>query len=296
MSFLEPVNTNQNDEIFFVEEENDDLLLELEEEHEKEQKDCQEECDHNEITNVGGTDVCILCGMKMEEEMVDNDAKFCYKGGNGKMNSRHHKRKNDERSLFDDLNVLNIPERVIDLADQYYKTIIKNKIYRSKNRKSIVFACTYYSYIDINEPQQPENLAELFELDKKRQSRGILTFNSIIRNRKMKYILPIDLVEKILHDLSIENKNKVFEYIRLLYNYLDQKDLFKGSNPYSVASGLVYYYLKEIMNYDINKNRYSAIVNLTNITFETISNKIKTFVDKHKRFEMIKDHKKLYTT
>lgn len=288
MSFLNLQTHDEEDtRIMMIAETDDDYddMLHIGQENDK-----HSECMHLEKTNIGGTGVCTQCGMKLDEELMDSDAKYYFKSGNNKNNSRHHKRKNDERSLYEDLSILNIPERVIYIADNYYKRIIQNKIYRSKNRKSIVFACTYYAYIDINEPQPPELLAKLFQINKKRQSRGILTFSKIIRDRKTKHIKPIDLIEKILHDLSLENKPKLFESIKTLYQYLDNKNIFKGSNPYSVASGLVFYYLKDIMTYEINKNYYAKIVNLTNITFETVSNKIKLEVDNEKRFEMIKEY------
>ena len=266
--------------------ETDDLSEQ--EELEKEIKKT-EQCAHTEKTILNGLCICNYCGMKMEESLLDNDTKYFSKGGTKEI-TRHHHRKDDERSLFLDLTKYNIPQRVIDLADEYYKQIIENSIYRSQNRQAIVFACVYHAYIDIGEPQLPDRLAKMFLLDKKRRSRGIIAFKRVIRNRKANHIRPIDFIEKILSDIqNIKyNKNTMFEHIRTLYTHLDKKRIFNGSNPYSVASGLVYYYLKDILNHSITKNCYSKIVNLTNVTFETITERIRAHIDNAIRIDYIK--------
>lgn len=240
------------------------------------------DCRHLQVSIVEGSNVCNDCGMKIDESLVDNETRY-FGACDSKFNkdpTRHHQRKDEERSLYYDLQPLNIPQKVIEIANEYYKQIIQNNIYRSKNRKSIVFACTYYAYIDINEPKPPEELSKLFNLNKKRQSRGILTFSKFIRDRKKKVIVPTDLVEKILSDVGVENKAKVYEYIKYMYEHLTDKKMFKCSNPYSVASGLVYYYIKDILNMSITKNEYAKIVKLTSVTFETISDEIRTILDK----------------
>ena len=229
-------------------------------------------CTHTNVCYLEGSQICNDCGMKLHDMLLDNEVRF-YGASDTKFSkdpTRHHHRKDEDRSLYNDLVPLGLPQNIIHIANEYYKEIIKNSIYRAKNRMSIVFACTYKAYIDINEPKRPDELAKLFGLSKKSESRGIITFSKVFRNHKKKQIRAIDLIPKILSDLNLNDRPDVYDDIKNIYNYLYKHRSFKSANPQSVAAGIIYYYL-ELIHYPITRHEYSKIVNLTDITFNSIS-------------------------
>lgn len=243
-----------------------------------------DDCEHLTTSNVDGTTVCLSCGLKIDEALLDNET--CYYGAADTRYSsdpsRHNQRRNEERSLYNDLVPLGFPQEIVERANTYYKKIIENKIYRARNRLSIVFACTYYAYSDMQEPREPNTLAQQFKLDKKGISNGFKTFSHIFRKRPdKKYIDAMDLVPKLLSDLNIDgNQQKTcFDDIQKIFDFVQSKSkTFNSSNPRSIAAGLVYYYLK-LKGVNISRIDFSHVVKLTDITFIKIATDIHEILD-----------------
>jgi len=246
------------------------------EEDDSYEMDTDPECAHSSTSNIDGSTVCMDCGVKLGESLLDNEV--TYYGSNdtrfAKDPSRHNQRKAEERSLHSDLEPLGFPQEIIERANVYYKEIIKNKIYRAGNRLSIVFACTYYAYCDIMEPRVPSELAQRFKLDKKGVSNGFKIFSHAYTKRPdKKYIDAMDLVPKLLSELNIDKKSQKVcrDDIQIIYDFVHTKSkIFNSSNPQSVASGLIYYYFK-INDVPITRSEFSRVVHLTDITFTKIA-------------------------
>ncbi len=251
-------------------------VYEEDQEEQEEQESESEECPHDQTSNIDGSTVCMTCGLKVDEALLDNETRYYGAADTryAKDPSRHNQRKNEERSLYSDLEPLGFPQEIIERANIYYRGIIKDKIYRAKNRMSIVFACTYHAYSDMEEPRVPNELAKEFNLDKKGVSTGLKTFSKLYRNRpNKKYIDAMDLVPKLLSELNIDEKmhNSCLSDIQIIYDFVQSKSkTFNSSNPQSIAAGLVYYYLK-LTNVPITRSEFSKIVKLTDITFTKIA-------------------------
>ena len=239
----------------------------------------ESECAHPQTSNIDGSTVCMVCGLKVDEALLDNETRY-YGAADTRYTkdpSRHNQRKNEERSLYSDLEPLGFPQEVIERANEYYKEIIKDKIYRAGNRMSIVFACTYHAYADMQEPHVPTELAKTFKLDKKGISNGLKTFSRIFRKRpNKKYIDAMDLVPKLLSELNIDKSNHrtCIDDTSTIYEYVKSRShTFNSSNPQSIAAGLVYYYLK-LNDVPISRADFSKVVHLTDITFTKIASDI----------------------
>lgn len=195
---------------------------------EEESEDSEPECLHAQTSNIDGSTVCTVCGLKVDEALLDNETRY-YGAADTRYTkdpSRHNQRKNEERSLYTDLEPLGFPQEIIERANTYYKKIIENKIYRAGNRMSIVFACTYHAYADMQEPRTPAELAAKFKLDKKGISNGLKTFSRIFRKRpQKKYIDAMDLVPKLLSELNVEKKaqKRCEDDIQTIYNFVQSK-------------------------------------------------------------------------
>ena len=243
-----------------------------------------EECIHNQISNIDGSKICMECGVKIDEKLCDNETPYYgqYDTRHTKDPSRHNHTKIEERSLYNDLEPLGFPQQVIERANEYYTKIIENKIFRAKNRLSIVFICTCHAYEDIGEPRSSTELAKIFKLDKKGISNGIKTFSQFFRKRPEKtYINAMDIVPQILSKLNLDKKSQhiCIDDMAQIYEYVKSKShTFNSSNPNSIAAGLVYYYLK-LMNANTTRTEYSKIVELTDITFTKIAAEIHRCLD-----------------
>jgi transcription initiation factor TFIIIB Brf1 subunit/transcription initiation factor TFIIB len=233
-------------------------------------------CDHTNCSNYDGSIVCMDCGSKLNETLLDNETRY-YGAADTRYTSdpgRHNQRKNEERSLYSDLEPLGFPQEIIEQANRYYKKIIEDRIYRATNRMSIVFACTYHAYEDRKEHRDPQELAKQFHLSRKGVSNGFKTFSSVFRNRTdKKYIDAMDLVPQILTGLGLDTstRNTATQDIKYIYDIVcSRSKIFNSSNPKSIAAGLVYYYLK-INDNRITRAQFFNVVKLTDITFTNIA-------------------------
>lgn len=245
--------------------------------------DDDDSCPHTHIYAIDGTTICEECGQKFSESLAFNENRY-YGSTDTRFNrdlSRHNARKTEDRGLHADLEPLGVPHKIIEKANDYYVKIIDNKIYRAKNRLSIVFACTYNAYADAGEPQIPNHLARLFKLNKKDISNGLKTFAETFRNHtEKKYIEPLHIVPGILNQLDWKNeiqKNCLAD-LSTIYNFVKQRSsIFNSSNPQSIAAGLVFFYIK-LYDIDMSRKQFARIVNLTDITFTRIAIEIHRYV------------------
>jgi transcription initiation factor TFIIIB Brf1 subunit/transcription initiation factor TFIIB len=236
-------------------------------------------CEHEKLNNSDGITVCMDCGEKIDEALMDNESRYYGQSDTryAKDPCRHNQRKNEERSCYGDLEAYGFPREVIERANDYYKAIIKDKIYRAGNRISIVFACAYHAFEDVMEPHSPAELAVFFKLDKKGISNGLKIFSKVFRKRPTKkYLSAMDIVPKLLVDLHIDDSihKSCIEDITTIYNFVMSKSkTFNSSNPLSVAAGLIYYYFK-LNSVQMSRVEFSRIVKLTDITFTKLATDI----------------------
>jgi len=239
-----------------------------------------DDCIHDSIRNIEGTSICMSCGLKVKDELIDNDR---YYGANdsrhGSDPSRHNQRANEKRGVYADLQELGIEPDIIDKADEYYNKLTEDgQIYRGAKRTSIILACTYYAYSSKKIYRSIDELCKLFKLDKKKFTQGNKIFNSTFKKLEAKKtIVAMDLVPELLdtlHKVNIINleiepgsniideskKQAVITDIEKIYNYMCVRTkTITRANPKSVAIGLLYFYLNTIKKKNISREDYEKI-------------------------------------
>jgi len=234
-------------------------------------------CPHNETEIVNGVIECIDCGQKLED-IMDQEQEWRYYGDHDNKNtsdpSRCQFRKSPDKGIRKDLEKLNLPTKVINLADQYYFEVTKGEIKRGNLRKGIMFACVFEAYKDINKHQIPDQLRTLFGIDKKNGSRGLTYFLSRKKKTDREYITAEHFIPKICEKFQFTDES-ILE-VRSLYHQLKLKSpQLDHSYPQSVACGCVYYVLTELKRIDITGEQFGKIVGLSSMTIMKKSNEIK---------------------
>jgi transcription initiation factor TFIIIB Brf1 subunit/transcription initiation factor TFIIB len=246
----------------------------IKEKHDIFNNNSKNDCNHLQTTkNDCGTTICDECGLKLEDTLIDNENKY-YLASETRYSTKTN---TGEKSLYTELEALGFPQQIIELADNYYKQIIQTKIYRSKNHNGIVFACVFNAYSDSLESKPAIELGAKFGLDRKKTTNGLKMFAKYFKHRpEKKYIRPMDLIPQLLYKLKISDvERKVYMYdLDLIYNYIYKSSQhIRTAIPSSAAAGLVYYYLK-LKGININRNDFSKIVCLTDITFIRVAREI----------------------
>jgi len=241
--------------------------------------DCME-CPHTETEVINGVIECLDCGQHLDQ-VVDQEQEWRYYGDNDNKNindpSRCQFRKSPDKGIRKDLDKLNLPGKVVNLADQYYCEVTQGEIKRGNLRKGIMFACVFEAYKDINKCQMPDPLRKLFEIDKKNGSRGLTYFYRRKKKSDREYITAEHFIPKICEKFNFTES--AIEEVKELYRTLKSKSpKLDHSYPQSVACGCVYYTLKS-KNIDITGEQFGKIVGLSSITVSKKCNEIEDIIN-----------------
>ena len=240
-------------------------------------------CKHTNTINKDNMTICIDCGENIEDDFCD-EAEWRYYGSGDNVEasdpSRCQYRKVVEKGITKELLSMGFSVDVAEKANELYLLITKGDIKRSNYRKGIMFACIFHSFIHIGKPQTTEYIREIFKITKRNVSKGFTYYGLEMpkeKRDKYVYITAEHYIPKILSELNVKDEH--INNVLALYNKIKDKSyILNTSNPQSIGSGFVYYYLKKL-NIDVNPSKFGKIVNLSEITISRIANEIQDIIN-----------------
>jgi transcription initiation factor TFIIIB Brf1 subunit/transcription initiation factor TFIIB len=237
-------------------------------------------CDHNEVVEHNGIDICVECGEQISD-YFSVEKEWRYYGDNDNRHSsdpsRCQFRKLPDKGIKKELEKMNFPIEICKQADELYLKVTNGDIKRSNLRKGIMFACVFNAYKDLNNPQIPEELQQKFNIDRKNMSKGLTYFHMRNPSKKSQsYISVQHFIPKIMEKFNAK-KNHVDTVLKLYDIIKNTSSIFIRSNPQSVSSSLVFYYMKKI-DPEISLQQFSKAVNLSEITILRIISEIETII------------------
>ena len=243
-----------------------------------------EDCDHSCTVEENGQIFCMECGIKLGDE-ISNEAEWRYYGNNDNISSsdpsRVQYRKTNDRSIVKELKDFGFPNDVIEMANNLYIKVTKNKIRRSNLRKGIIYACVFHAYKLLGNPQTPETIQQIFKIPHTRIiSKGINYFYLKMPKEDIQNIDDITaehFIPALLKKFNVKEEH--IQNVLDLYKRINEKSsLINTSNPQSISSGFVFYYLKK-MNTDISASNFGKITGLSEITINKIVKQIDDIIN-----------------
>jgi len=236
-------------------------------------------CFHDNVITEKGSTVCVDCGEEVpcrqpQSKYTQNDSKHVSDP------NRVQIRKNEERSIFKDVENLGFSENIIARANKIYAEVTKGKICRGNSRRAIIFACIFHAYKISGKPQTHDRLIKIFDLKRKTCLQGLKYVNlyapknSAIRTT---YITPINLVDEIM-DQFCATKEQKQEVIELYEQIRNKSSRLNRSRPGSVAAGIVYYWIC-LRKKDISLKEFTEKVTLSELTVNKIAKEIAEVLD-----------------
>jgi transcription initiation factor TFIIIB Brf1 subunit/transcription initiation factor TFIIB len=245
------------------------------------QDDCK--CRHENTIDNDGSIICIECGETLSENICE-EAEWRYYGSNDNVESSDPSRcqytKTVDKGITKELLALGFSNDVSVKANELYMIVTKETIKRSNFRKGIMFACVFHAFIMLEKPQTTDYIANILKISKRSISKGFTYYGLNYpkeRFEKQVYITAEHYIPRILNDLKV-TKEHVAKVLALYNKIKDKSYLLNTSNPQSIGSGFVYYYLKKL-NADINPTKFGEQVKLSEITITRISNEIEDIIN-----------------
>ena len=235
-------------------------------------------CEHTHIVLEHGASLCVDCGIEIQRKLT-YEKEWKYYGMNDTKHStdpnRCYIRKNKDRSIYVDIENMNISKHIKDKANDIYLQVCGEKVHRGAYRRAIVFASIFHAYKLASNPQSCESLIEIFKIKRKDALKGLkfISENAPVDSPlRTMYITPQDLIREFMKNLnaSIEDTDKVICIYKSLYG---KSSMLNRSRPQSTASGCIWFYMK-ISKRQMSIKDFVKIVNLSELTVNKVYKEI----------------------
>lgn len=242
------------------------------------------DCLHPASIVENGVMLCMDCGNEMTR-IVSTDKDLRYYGLNDARHNtdptRVQARKNDERTIFKDVEAMQFGDTIVSLANKLYGDITAGQIKRGKSRKGLIFACIYMAYKMAGKPRPPEALIPAFSISKKDGLKGIQEISlKVSKDQKlfMTSITPVHLIEEIMSEFDVRPEH--IKEVLVLYSKIENKSSkINRARPQSTASGVVWYWICK-NGKNINLKDFAHKIGLSELTITKISSIVADIIEK----------------
>lgn len=259
-------------------------------------------CSHENVVDEMGCMICVECGSEISKNS-NFEKEWRYYGSNDNNHkndpSRCHFRKNNEKSIFKDVDGMGFPYNIVSKANNLFEIVTNGEIFRGNSRKAIIFACIFHSFKNNGLPKSLEYLQTKFNLKRKVISKGMNHFGMNIKKKCVmdyKCISPETLIPEIMNKLSPDDDCHVENVLELYAKIKNRSSLLNRSKPQSITSGLIWFYCVYTKK-SISIKELAKVVQLSEATIEKISKEVdvvlktKLFTKKKKRGRIPKNKK-----
>lgn len=213
-------------------------------------------CDHPDVTNLDGNNVCNCCGQMLFETSMAEEWNF------DRQNHRSSRCDNIKRTRSDnidaDLRKIGVDADVRSRVIELYEKVVKGHTLRSKQRRGLYAALLYHTYKEHGRTRDPISLAKELNIeisDFNKGSKRLYTClgQSTIQDDKENTAQYFKTYLSFYTTFGLEQEAKS---LQLLLDKIWSRDKFYEFKPQNLAASLVYFYMKHINR---NKSRLTKV-------------------------------------
>ena len=234
-------------------------------------------CEHV-IKKKKNMNVCEKCGILLEYNNFNNKEWISYSNKYTLNPIRVQLRKIHDKSIYNDIDKFNFDKNIAFIANETYKQITYDQIFRGRSRKAIIFACVIHAFKKMNKPQNHDKILKQFQINRKSGLFGLRYLNVNISKKEKnpfkskKYITPVVIIKEVMSYFN--GTTEQIEEVKQLYTLVKNKSSkINRSRPKSVANALVYYWIQK-NNININLHQFSKKVNMSELTINRLVKEI----------------------
>jgi len=253
-------------------------------------KEGEVNCLHPNLSSQNGQKYCKSCGETIFSFHQDDSTFFDDA-------STPLTEKKSSRSIRKELDLLKLADEVKDLANQYYMERVGDQTFRSDVRQEMKFICIFDAYRALKIEKDPQQVATLLGLKRKGMSRGILRSSLLLLNKERKEgnkgkqdkvnteadttaLATLALVPDFLDANQINYDQSHLEDIERIYHFAkDRSSLLNRSKPQSIASALVYFYMRHKFEVKPNKSDFAKKCSVSPMTVSKIDQELEVLLN-----------------
>lgn len=214
-----------------------------------------------------------------DDDMYVEDRDHIYNGSEScPIYTDHHAiPKSNERTIRLDLEKLNIPSNIINIADKIYQNMdVGTK--RGRRRKLLLFFCTFTAYNQENIPVDPIWLANICGIDRSSISKALSMCSPVYTNTEnpIAHYDPKDFIPGFYERLKewlVFPEGSLEHIYAMTDEVMDKDPSLTDEKPQTVAAAILVYYMKE-NGYSIDKENYNTIFRRSDMTINKIKKKV----------------------
>jgi transcription initiation factor TFIIIB Brf1 subunit/transcription initiation factor TFIIB len=220
-----------------------------------------EECTH---ADAKGSSVCNQCGMHM---IVTSNSW-------GTQHARYSRKGDQEKSLFEDVRGLGLPDDVTLYANNIYQQITFEKIFRGNTRRGIICTCVFYAYNNL----YPEkfcygDVITMFKVENKVALKGLKLINSQIPHIAI-VTSPVTYIRNYM--LKIRASDKQIASVIQLFHRMENHTFIDRPRPQSIAAAFIYFWIKNTPTISLTLTSLSHETRVSRLTIERLEKDIRS--------------------
>lgn len=210
---------------------------------------------------------------------IFEDRAYIYNGSEAcPLYTDHHAiPRSNEKTIRPDLEKLNLPGNIINIADSIYQNMdVGTK--RGKRRKMLLFFCAFTAYNQENIPVDPIWLVNICGLERSSISKALSMCSPVYTNYDTPMIryTPKDFIPGYYKKLSVwlHFPEGTIEDIYAKTDEIMEKDpTLNDEKPQTVAAAILVFYMK-MHGYSIDKENYKTIFKMSDMTINKIKKRV----------------------
>lgn len=243
---------------------------------------CEDTCDHKNTIIENSITMCLDCGVEIKYPENTPDTKLVAD------TSRYYIRKNNIKSIYEDIKHLDISDHIKDIANEIYIEVCGYSVHRGIHRKSIIFASVFHAFKMDDNPVSYEYVRKMFNskqitLKRKDALKGLKFVNeNAPKNSPLRtlYITPEHLIREFMKKFKA-SKSQTEEVVSIYNSVKGKSSILNRSRPQSVAAGIIYYYTNS-RNKEIPMKEFTQKVNLSELTINKINKEVVEIIENDK--------------
>ena len=235
-------------------------------------------CHHEETIVDKGIKICNQCGLVLgRDHQPDKQRSY------DTSSHRYSRKLQEEQNIFKDVENKGISNAVVITANQLFQTIMNEDttvLKRGLTRRGIVASCIFKACLIHRQPQTYLHISQKLNIPRKRALKGMADVMMKLPKESPVFevsVTPKTFIESFMNQLGAKPEH--IHEVNQMFDRLSEHEYISRPRPQSIASGMIYYWIKETGR-NIPLKDFARIASLSDLTIDKQEKDIRMKIEK----------------